>query len=81
MTVQVKTWGNSHGIRLSKELLASAGIKNNDFLEVELMDGNIILKKTRKPHRTLEERAKEFGGRLGPYEEYDWRTPVGRERW
>lgn len=30
-------------------------------------------------HRTLEERAEDFGGKLGPYTEYDWGDPVGRE--
>ena len=25
-----------------------------------------------KQHRTLEERAKSFGGKLGPYEEFEW---------
>lgn len=81
MIAQVKTWGNSQGIRLSKELLALAGIQNNDFLNIELVDGNIVLKKARQQHRTLEERAKEYGGKLGPYEEFDWGEPVGRERW
>ena len=81
MIAQVKKWGNSQGIRLSKELLVSAGIQNNDFLDIELVDGNIVLKKVRKQHRTLEERAKEYDGKLGPYEELDWGEPVGRERW
>ncbi len=81
MVAQVKPWGNSQGIRLSKELLALAGIKNNDLLEIELIEGGIVLKKAKKEHRTLEERAKEFGGRLGPYEEFDWGEPKGRERW
>ncbi len=80
MFAQVKTWGNSQGIRLSKELLALAGIQNNDYLEVEVVDGNIILKKTFR-HRTLEERAEEYGGRIGPYEEFQWGEPKGRERW
>ena len=80
MTAQVKTWGNSQGIRLSKELLDLAGIKLNDLLNIELLDGNIVLKKAYK-HKTLEERAKEYGGKLGPYEEFDWGEPVGRERW
>ena len=35
----------------------------------------------KQPHRTLEERAKEYGGKLGPYEEFDWGEPMGRERW
>lgn len=80
MVAQVKTWGNSQGIRLSKDLLDFAGIKVNDFLNVELIDGNIVLKKTFR-HKTLEERAEEFGGKLGSYEEIKWGDPVGRERW
>lgn len=81
MYAQVKAWGNSQGIRLSKEVLESAGIQKNDFLEIEFSDGSIILKKIKQPHRTLEERAKEYGGKLGPYEEFDWGKPMGRERW
>lgn len=81
MTVQIKAWGNSQGIRLSKELLALAGLKDNDFLDVELVDGSIILKKAKIQHRTLEERVLEYGGKLGTYEEFDWGEPVGRERW
>ena len=81
MVTQVKTWGNSQGIRLSKELLALAGIKSNDLLYISVIDGNIVLKKLETRHKTLEERAKEYGGKLGTYEEYDWGYPVGRERW
>jgi antitoxin MazE len=80
MVTQVKAWGNSQGIRLSKELLSLAGIQNNDYLEVMVVDGNIVLKKTFK-HRTLEERAAELNTQPGPYKEFDWGTPVGRERW
>lgn len=80
MVVQLKKWGNSQGIRLSKEILESAGIRNNDILDVELIDGTIIIKKKHK-HRTLEERAAEFQGKVGPYKEFDWGEPVGRERW
>ena len=81
ITAQLKAWGNSQGIRLSKELLALVGIKNNDFLEVEVKDGSIVLTKAQKQHHTLEERAQEYGGKLGPYEEFEWGEPVGRERW
>ena len=81
MITQVKAWGNSQGIRLSKELLALAEIKSNDLWDISVIDGNIVLKKIVNRHRTLEERAKKYGGKLGPYEEYDWGEPVGRERW
>ena len=43
MQAQVKEWGNSQGIRLSKEVLKSAGIKLNEFLDVEVSDGVITL--------------------------------------
>lgn len=81
MVVQVKKWGNSQGIRLSKDLLDMIGIHNDDFLDITMKGDSIILKKVKKQHRTLEERAEEFGGKLGPYEEYDWGEPQGRERW
>lgn len=80
MITQVKAWGNSQGIRLPKEILSLVGIKKDDYLSVELVDGGIVLKKTFK-HRTLEERAAEFEGKIGPYSEYEWDLPVGRERW
>jgi len=80
MVAQVKKWGNSHGIRLSKELLSLADIKNDDILEVEIIDGNIILRKEQR-HKTLEERAMAYGGKLGPYSEIFDIEPVGCERW
>ena len=39
----------------------------------------IVLTKTFK-HKTLEECAAEFSGKLGPYEEFEWGAPVGREQ-
>jgi len=32
-------------------------------------------------HRSLKERAEEFGGKIGPYEEPDYSDEVGREIW
>ena len=80
MVAQVKQLENGSGIAFSKEILNFAGVCLNDTLEVELVNDAIVLKKTRK-HLTLEERAEQFGGKLGPYEEFDWGEPVGRERW
>lgn len=80
MIAQVKTWGNSQGIRLPKDLLEEMGIRLNDFLSVDVQGENIVLTKTFK-HKTLEERAAEFAGSVGPYEEFEWGDPVGREQW
>lgn len=80
MQAQVKEWGNSQGIRLSKELLKSAEIALNDVLDVTVSNGVITLSKPFR-HKTLEERAAEFGGKLMLDGEYDWGEPVGREVW
>lgn len=80
MQVQVKEWGNSQGIRLPKEILQSAGIALNEVLNVTVSNGAIQLAKTWK-HKTLEERAAEYGGELNLDGECDWGEPVGREVW
>lgn len=80
MQAQVKEWGNSQGIRLPKEILKSAGIALNDILDVTISNGAITLVKPFR-HKSLEERAGEFGGKLMLDGEYDWGEPVGREVW
>lgn len=80
MQAQVKEWGNSQGIRLPKEVLKSAGIGLNEFLDVTVSDGAITLVKSFR-HKTLEERAAEFDGKLMLDGEYDWGEPAGREVW
>lgn len=80
MQTQVREWGNSQGIRLPKELLKSAGIALNDILDVSVSNGVITLVKPFR-HKTLEERAAEFDGKLNLDGEYDWGESVGREVW
>ncbi len=80
MQVQIKPWGNSHGIRLSKSLLRDANIQPNDTLQIRLEDSKIILSKV-FPHRSLKERAAAYGGQLNLSEEIDWGEPVGNEVW
>ena len=80
MKTQVKEWGNSQGIRLSKEVLKSAGIELNEILDVSVANGVITLMKPFH-HKTLEERAAEYDGKLMLDGEYDWGGPVGREIW
>ena len=80
MMVQIKSWGNGQGVRFSRELLDAAGVHLDEFLEVEIKDGTIVLSKTFK-HKTLEERVLEYRGKLGPYEEFEWGEAEGREQW
>ncbi len=80
MQTQVKEWGNSQGIRLPKEVLKSAGFTLNEVLDVTISNGVITLSKTFR-HKTLEERASEFDGKLMLDGEYDRGQPIGREVW
>lgn len=80
MQAQVKTWGNSQGIRLSKEILQAANIAIDEVLDVEVSNGVITLSKTFR-HKTLEERAVEFDGALNLDGEFEWGESVGREVW
>lgn len=80
MVTQVKEWGNSQGIRFSKELLGMIGVHVNDYLDVQVKGDSIVLRKT-FTHKTLEERAAMFGKSIGPYEEFSWGEAEGREQW
>ena len=80
MHTQVKTWGNSQGVRISKDILEAAHISINDVLDITVGDNTITLVKQHR-HRSLEERAAAYGGHLYLDGEYDWGEPVGREDW
>ncbi len=80
MKAQVKTWGNSQGIRIPKEVLQEADFSVDDVLDVQVSEGMITLVKPFR-HMTLEERAAEYGGKLNLDGEFDWGEPVGRETW
>ena len=80
MTATVVKWGNGQGIRLPKQVLLECNIEINDTLTLEIIDGKIILSKPFR-HKSLEERAKAYGEKLGPYGSFDWEEPAGREVW
>lgn len=80
MQVQVKAWGNSQGIRISKDIMQEANIAVDDILDVKVDNGMLTLVKPFR-HKTLEERAADFNGKLNLDGEYEWGEPVGREVW
>ena len=80
MQVQLKSWGNSQGVRFSREFLASAGIRPDDTLVAEIENGKIILSKSFQ-HRSLQQRAAAYGGQLNLSEEVSWGEPQGNEVW
>ena len=80
MQTQIKNWGNSQGIRLSKEAMQEAGFEKDEILTVTVSKGQIILQK-RFRHKTLIERMDEYGGKLELVEEMDFGEPGEGEIW
>lgn len=78
MQVQLKPWGNSQGVRFSKEFLKSAGFSSDDILNAEIKDGKIILSRDFQ-HRSLKERAAKYNGQLNLSDELERSEPVGNE--
>ena len=74
----IQKWGNSHGIRIPKQLLEALDLRESDKVEIERQQDAIVIRKAGIRHRTLEER---LAGFEGPYEftEWDTGTPVGNE--
>lgn len=62
MIAKIKRWGNSQGIRLSKDLLESVKLHENDCVEIRVENECIIIKGMKKQHRTLAERIADYTG-------------------
>lgn len=83
----IKKWGNSQGIRLSKEIISSAGLKENDSVEISVNNGVITIKKVKPKYLTLKERLEAFYNKpiddiyVESSQEVDVGTHVGNEVW
>ena len=84
----IKKWGNSQGIRLSKELLSQMNLKENDTIGIDIYDGKMIIEKINKPkYLNLKERLESFYKRpideiyVESTQEVDVGNPVGDEQW
>ena len=61
MQTNIKRWGNSQGIRLSKEVLSQMDLKEDDTININVCDGKMTIEKAnRKKYRNLEERLESF---------------------
>ena len=78
MLTTIKKWGNGRAVRLSKTILDSAQIKDNDQVNVTSEKGKITIVSVARRHKTLEER---FEGYMDVYapEDVDWGELSGKE--
>lgn len=82
MITKVQKWGNSQGVRLSKELLSDVEINVGDMVDVAVRDGTLVVTPVRRVRGGHDLR--ELVGRIPKDykpEELDWGYPVGREVW
>lgn len=77
--VQVVKWGNSQGVRLPKEVLRQARLKEGDELTVRVENGRIALEAA-APEITLEKLVAGITPR-NRHRETDWGGAVGNEVW
>lgn len=80
MYTTIQKWGNSHGIRIPKQLLEALELSESDRVEIERQQDAITIRKAGMRHRTLEER---MAGFKGSYEFSECNTgkPLGNEVW
>jgi len=82
MVTKVQKWGNSQGVRLSKELLSDVEINVGDAVDVAVRDGTLVVTPVRRVRggHDLRELVRRIRRSYKP-EELDWGYPVGREVW
>lgn len=84
----IRRWGNSQGIRLSKEILAQMNLQENDTVGINVYDGKMTVEKINKPkYLNLAERLEAFYKKpideiyIESTQEVDVGDPVGNEIW
>ena len=80
--IEVKKWGNSQGLRLSKDDLREFGATDSVGMHLKMMieAGRITLTSVSKHPTSLEELFAGYTGEpLSEKDKYDWGEPVGRE--
>ena len=82
MVTRIQKWGNSQGLRLSKELLSAAHIDVGDAVDVAVQEGSIVVTPLRRVRGALdlEQLVAAIPKGYKP-SEADWGPPAGREVW
>jgi antitoxin MazE len=81
MTVMISKWGNSQGLRVSKEIMESLHLSVGDKVDVRVEDEKIIIKPIResKIKYDLSALVSQIPQNYMSQEEFS--APIGREEW
>lgn len=80
MLGKISKWGNSHGVRLSKDVLSRAGISQTDCVEIAAVGKKIIISKV-QTESSLEDLFQGYDMNRYTAKEFDWGSPAGKEAW
>ncbi|MCR5474103.1 MAG: AbrB/MazE/SpoVT family DNA-binding domain-containing protein [Lachnospiraceae bacterium] len=75
--VSIRAWGNSQGIRITKDIMDELGLAVSDVLDVETSKDTIILRKAFR-HKTFEERLADYDNEIS-VADFEWGEPLGKE--
>ena len=82
MVTKIQKWGNSQGLRISKQLMESARLAVGDEVDVDVRDGVIVVapvQQVRGKH-SLDDLVRRIPRGYEPTGE-QWGGPVGKEVW
>lgn len=80
MLTKVQKWGNSLALRIPKAFAVDAQLENDSFVEISLVEGQIIITPVLAPAWTLEDLLAGIN-RDNLHHEVDTGSPIGKEIW
>jgi antitoxin MazE len=78
MKTTAQKWGNSLAIRVPKSVAVQVGLKAHDALDIEVEEGNVVLKPHLRRVYRLEDLVKQITTK-NRHDELDYGGPVGCE--
>jgi antitoxin MazE len=80
MLTKVQKWGNSLALRIPKAFALDAQLENDSFVEITIVDGQIIITPVAAPSWTLEELLAGIN-KKNIHHEVDTGFATGNEAW
>ena len=80
MQTKIKKWGNSLALRIPKLLALDANLKLNNFVEISIDKGSIIITPISEKEYSLEKLLKGVS-KNNLHGEFNIVSPVGKEIW
>ena len=80
MLTKIQKWGNSLALRIPKAFAVDAQLENDSFVEISIVEGQIVITPVTTPSWTLEDLL-EGVNKNNLHDEIETGSPVGNEAW